>query len=236
MRSASSGHCRETLSSQKDYLDQIDRHTIPGCRRFCHRRHVHAVRKCLNEIRTHHRSSDPPYAAHAVRLDQRLASTLGSASRRLWRVSVALLGGADREASDSRPDPRSFLRTRSDPARHDDPSPGLCEASLCAAHSRPATTALSLFWICTLLARAPQWQTALATEASRLDLSAEGAAANLPKLVLARAVVQETLRLYPPAFMTGRLAKQSHEICGTSVPKGSIIFFPFWLLHRSPRF
>jgi cytochrome P450 len=97
------------------------------------------------------------------------------------------------------------------------------------------TTALTLFWMCTLLAKAPQWQTALATEASRLDLSVEGAAASLPKLKLARAVVQETLRLYPPAFMTGRLAKQSHEICGTNVPKGSMILFPFWLLHRSPR-
>jgi cytochrome P450 len=98
------------------------------------------------------------------------------------------------------------------------------------------TTALALFWMCTLLAKTPQWQTAIATEASRLDLSLEGAAASLPKLVLARAVVQEALRLYPPGFMTGRLAKQSHEICGTNVPKGSMIFFPFWLLHRSPRF
>jgi cytochrome P450 len=98
------------------------------------------------------------------------------------------------------------------------------------------TTALTLFWMCTLLAKAPQWQTALATEASRLDLSVEGAAASLPKLILARAMVQETLRLYPPAFMTGRLAKQFHEICGTNVPKGSMVLFPFWLLHRSPRF
>jgi cytochrome P450 len=97
------------------------------------------------------------------------------------------------------------------------------------------TTALALFWMCTLLAKAPRWQMALATEASRLDLSVEGAAASLPKLVLARAVVQEALRLYPPGFMTGRLAKQDQEICGTKVSKGSMIFFPFWLLHRSPR-
>jgi cytochrome P450 len=96
------------------------------------------------------------------------------------------------------------------------------------------TTALTLFWMCALLAKTPQWQTTLATEASGLDLSVEGAAASLQKLILARAVVQETLRLYPPAFMTGRLAKQSHEICGTNVPKGSMILFPFWLLHRSP--
>src|SRR5262249_50788008 len=47
--------------------------------------------------------------------------------------------------------------------------------------------------------------------------------------------VDETLRLYSPAFMTGRLGNQSHEICGTLVPQGSIILLPYWLLHRNPR-
>jgi cytochrome P450 len=97
------------------------------------------------------------------------------------------------------------------------------------------TTALALFWACTLLAQAPQWQDAITTEARQLDLSAAGAAASLPKLVITRAVVEETLRLYSPAFMTGRLAKQTHEICGTRVPAGSIILLPYWILHRNPR-
>ena len=96
------------------------------------------------------------------------------------------------------------------------------------------TTALTLFWACTLLAQAKQWQEALAAEARQLDLSVDGAAASLPKLELTRAVVQETLRLYSPAFMTGRLATQTHEICGTRVPTGSIILLPYWMLHRSP--
>jgi cytochrome P450 len=97
------------------------------------------------------------------------------------------------------------------------------------------TTALALFWACTLLAQSRQWQDAVAAEAQELDLSVAGAAASLPKLVLARAVVEEALRLYSPAFMTGRLAKRSHEICGAAVPAGSIILLPYWLLHRSPR-
>jgi cytochrome P450 len=97
------------------------------------------------------------------------------------------------------------------------------------------TTALTLFWMCTLLAKAPQWQTALAAEACHLDLSVEAAATSLPKLVLTRAVVEETLRLYSPAFMTGRLAKRSHEICGADVVEGSIVLIPYWLLHRNPR-
>jgi cytochrome P450 len=97
------------------------------------------------------------------------------------------------------------------------------------------TTALTLFWMCTLLTKSPQWQSALAMEACRLDLSAEGAATSLPKLTLTRAVVEETLRLYSPAFMTGRLANRAHEICGTRISEGSIVLIPYWLLHRNPR-
>lgn len=96
------------------------------------------------------------------------------------------------------------------------------------------TTALTLFWACTLLAQASQWQEAVAAEAAAVDLSMEGAAASLPRLELTRAVVEETLRLYSPAFMTARLARASHEICGTRVPADSIILLPYWMLHRSP--
>lgn len=97
------------------------------------------------------------------------------------------------------------------------------------------TTALTLFWACTLLAQSQAWQDAIAAEGRQLDLSEDGAAASLPKLVLTRAVVEETLRLYSPAFMTGRLATQAHNVCGTHVPAGAIILLPYWLLHRSPR-
>jgi cytochrome P450 len=97
------------------------------------------------------------------------------------------------------------------------------------------TTALALFWACTLLAQARQWQDVLAAEAQRLDLSVEGAGASLEKLVLTRALVEETLRLYSPVFMAGRLANQSQEICGTRVPAGSIVLLPYWMLHRDPR-
>ena len=97
------------------------------------------------------------------------------------------------------------------------------------------TTALTLFWMCVLLAKAPQWQTTLAAEARNLDLSPEAAATSLAKLVQTRAVVEETLRLYSPAFMTGRLAQRAHRVCGTRIDASSIVLIPYWLLHRSPR-
>jgi cytochrome P450 len=96
------------------------------------------------------------------------------------------------------------------------------------------TTALALFWTCALLALAPDWQSALAAEAAGLDLSAEAAAMTLPKLAVARAVVQEAMRIYPPAFMSARLADRSSEVCGVQVPNGAIVLLPLWLLHRHP--
>jgi cytochrome P450 len=47
--------------------------------------------------------------------------------------------------------------------------------------------------------------------------------------VQTRAVVQEVLRLYPPAFMTSRYASRRDEICGIEVPAGAVILIPFWL-------
>lgn len=97
------------------------------------------------------------------------------------------------------------------------------------------TTALTLFWMCSLLARAPEWQSRLAEEARRHDLSAAEAGKALPKLEIARAVVQETLRLYSPGFMAGRFAKKTHEVCGVPIPEGSMVLIPFWLIHRIPQ-
>ncbi|MGI4808061.1 MAG: cytochrome P450, partial [Janthinobacterium lividum] len=68
------------------------------------------------------------------------------------------------------------------------------------------TTALTLFWALFLLAHAPAWQETIRAEVSNADLSSENAAAALPSLSVTRAVVNETLRLYSPAFMTARIA------------------------------
>src|SRR5262249_31225203 len=153
--------------------------------------------------------------------------------RRRWRQMIRSIIAARRAAEHSG-DARDLFDLLCDAHGPDQEGLLVDEVStmIVAGHE---TTALALFWMCTLLANSPRWQSILANEASQLDLSVEGAAASLPKLVFARAVVQEALRLYPPVLIVGRLAKRSHEICGTSVPEGSMILLPYWLLHRDPR-
>ncbi|MCF4124860.1 cytochrome P450 [Methylobacterium sp. SyP6R] len=96
------------------------------------------------------------------------------------------------------------------------------------------TTASTLFWACTLLAREPAVQDALAAEAAGLDLSEAGAATSLAHLRLARSVAQETLRLYPPVYVIPRRAARASVVEGTAIPAGSIVMIPTWVLHRNP--
>lgn len=97
------------------------------------------------------------------------------------------------------------------------------------------TTALSMFWAGYLLSLAPQVQELVAEEAAAADLSPEAAGRALEQLPLAKAVVQEALRLYPPAFTIVRLALEEDELLGQAVPKGSLVVTAPWILHRHKR-
>jgi cytochrome P450 len=153
--------------------------------------------------------------------------------RRRWRRLIAGVI-ATREATHRPGSPRDLFDLMK--AAHGEGDPGLLAdevaTMIVAGHE---TTALTLFWTCLLLAQAPDWQHAVAREACSVDLSPGRAAASLPALVKTRAVVQEALRLYPPAFMTARLATRGHNLCGVHVPAGAMVLIPFWLLHRNPR-
>ncbi len=84
------------------------------------------------------------------------------------------------------------------------------------------TTAVALFWALTLLAAAPEVQDRIAAEAEKPDLSAEHATEALDRLPLTRAVVSETLRLYPPAFVIVRQALAADACDGIDIPRGAV--------------
>jgi cytochrome P450 len=78
-------------------------------------------------------------------------------------------------------------------------------------------------------------QQRIAAEAAPLDLGPEGAAEALARLAYTRAVVQEALRLYPPAYGIFRVARHADEADGVPVPKGALVMIAPWLLHRHRR-
>ena len=91
------------------------------------------------------------------------------------------------------------------------------------------TTAVSLFWACYIAARLPEQQERLADEAASADLEAPDAVSRLP---FTRAFLDETLRLYPPAYLIVREAQAADEIAGRAVPAGTIVSISPWVLHR----
>jgi cytochrome P450 len=56
---------------------------------------------------------------------------------------------------------------------------------------------------------------------------------DLERLPYLRMVIDEVLRLYPPApMLTGRVAREADEICGRAVAKGHEVVVIPWVLHR----
>ena len=97
------------------------------------------------------------------------------------------------------------------------------------------TTGLALFWSLYLLAGAPNIQERLAAEISALDLGPDNAAAALPQLGYARAVVHEAMRLYPPVYTLARLAIAADNAGGIPVSPGAMVLIAPWVLHRHRR-
>jgi len=91
------------------------------------------------------------------------------------------------------------------------------------------TTATALFWALYVLALDPATQDDLAAE---VRAQPAGAPLDVEKLKFTRAVIEETMRLYPPAFLVARAAYGTDTVAGRAVkPKDVIIIAP-WLLHR----
>src|ERR1700688_3216050 len=91
------------------------------------------------------------------------------------------------------------------------------------------TTATALFWSLYLLALDPASQDQLATEVQGAIVNG---ALDIERLKFTRAVVDETMRLYPPAFLIARAAAAPDTIAGIPVKKNDVVLVAPWLLHR----
>jgi cytochrome P450 len=98
------------------------------------------------------------------------------------------------------------------------------------------TTALSLTWALTLLARNPEAEERLHTEVDTMLSGRPPTAEDAARLVVTEQVIREAMRLYPPAWIIGREAVESVDVCGHSVPIGASVVMPQYVVHRDPRF
>jgi cytochrome P450 len=97
------------------------------------------------------------------------------------------------------------------------------------------TTALTLTFTFYLLGTHAEADTRLAVELRDVLGGRLPTAADVPQLRYTGWVVQEAMRLYPPAWSIGREALADCEIGGYPVPKGTQLAISQWVVHRDAR-
>ncbi len=97
------------------------------------------------------------------------------------------------------------------------------------------TTALVLTWTWVLLARHPEVQERLIAEVNAVLAGRPPTAEDAPRLKFTEAVILESMRLYPPAYVIGREAIEACEVAGYPVPRGHTILMSQWAVQRDER-
>ncbi|QYZ70076.1 cytochrome P450 [Neotabrizicola shimadae] len=94
------------------------------------------------------------------------------------------------------------------------------------------TTALTLSWALYLCAFDPAVQAEARAEAQQVLGDRAATAEDVARLPLTRRIVDEALRLYPPAAFLSRTAMAEDRLCGREVRRGDTVILPIYALHR----
>lgn len=108
-----------------------------------------------------------------------------------------------------------------------------CVTALLAGNE---TTANGLSFALWLVAQHPEVQARLQAEAAAVLGDGPATADHYTALPFARACFAESMRLYPPVWTIARTAAEEYQWRGFTVPRGSILLAPQWVVHRDPRF
>lgn len=96
------------------------------------------------------------------------------------------------------------------------------------------TTAVALAWTWARLDLHRDVAARLHDEVDRVLAGRAPTADDVPKLAYTRSVIEETLRLHPPAYIFQRRAKADDVICGRRVHAGGNVVISPLVLHRHP--
>ncbi len=94
------------------------------------------------------------------------------------------------------------------------------------------TTGTAMTFTLWLLARHPEWQSAVRDEARRVLGDRRATAADLGDLELTGRAINEALRLYPSAYISSRSATRDATIDGFHVAEGSVVTTSIWGVHH----
>jgi cytochrome P450 len=175
----------------------------------------------------------------ATKLETRLPLP---ANRRFWRALSELDEVVYRIIADRRQTGRdeSDLLAMFLSARDEETGGGMTDQQLrnevmtmlLAGHE---TTSLALSWTYYLLSQHPEAGERIEDEVERVIGDSRPSFAHLDRLTYTRRVIEESLRLYPPAWGFSRRALADDELGGYRVRKGMLVFVIPFVVHRRPK-
>ena len=98
------------------------------------------------------------------------------------------------------------------------------------------TTANALTWTWYLLSQHPEVESKLHQEIESVIGSRRPSFGDVAQLRFTEMVLYESMRLYPPAWAIGRLAKVDCDIGGYFVPRKSVVVVSQFVMHRDERY
>ena len=156
------------------------------------------------------------------------------AMREMKRVADAAIEGRRRDGPRAVPDLLDLLLESGDPKTgRRMTTPEMRDNLLTFIVAGHETTALSLAWALYLLAFDPKVQARARAEAQKVLKGRPAGAADVARLPYIRQVIDEALRLYPPAAMLSRTARRADTLCGREVRAGDTVMLPIYALHRN---
>jgi cytochrome P450 len=98
------------------------------------------------------------------------------------------------------------------------------------------TTSNALTFTCELLARNTAAQSKILDEIRRIKSDSDDISHWIKNAAYTKLVIEESMRLYPPAYFIDRVNIAEDRFNGIIIPKGSTLLFSVYEIHRHPDF
>jgi cytochrome P450 len=98
------------------------------------------------------------------------------------------------------------------------------------------TTAIALTWAIYAISQNPEVEKKLVAEIDKVLQGKPPTQGNIHSLEYIEMIVDETLRMYPPAAVTSRDNSQEVNILGHTFPPNTPFFLPIWAIHHNEKY
>lgn len=159
----------------------------------------------------------------------------GRAVKQMKQLADQAISGRQREANHAIPDLLDLLLAGEDPeTKRRMTTPELRDNLLAFIVAGHETTALTLSWALYLCAFDPDIQDRARAEAqAALPDGAAATAGDVANMPFIRMIIDEALRLYPPAALISRTAQRADTLGGRDIRAGDTVILPIYALHRN---